>query len=390
MTCKAGRGIYYTFAPPQSGGMENIMDFYGFNRAEIDLGILADNYRRICEYAKGTPVISVVKANAYSHGAVRCSETLYRCGCRHFAVSSVNEAMEIRAAVRESEIIILGVVPAEGVPLLCANDITVALASDEEARVLAAAVPAGKKLRVHVKLDTGMNRIGFPATREGVDQIERALSCGKFLPDGLFTHFACADEPSSDMTSRQFERFTAAEKMLCERGLTFKMRHVCNSAGTILDPDMHLDAVRAGIILYGLDPSPEARATGLKPVMSLKTKITHIHEVEAGETVGYGAAFTAPQRMKIATLPIGYYDGFIRAYANGAGVPFGGRDCPIVGRICMDQCMIDVTGTEAAVGDTVELFGQTNTVERFACAAGTISYECLCLISQRVERVYKS
>ncbi len=365
------------------------MDFYGFNRAEIDLGVLADNYRRICEYANGVPVISVVKANAYSHGAVRCAETLYRCGCRHFAVSSVNEAMEIRAAVRSSDIIILGVVPPEGVPLLCANDVIVALASAEEAKWLADAVPQGKKLRVHVKLDTGMNRIGFPATEEGADLIAEALSCGKFEAEGLFTHFACADEPSSDMTRKQFERFLRAEEALRRRGLTFRMRHACNSAGTILDPDMHLDAVRAGIILYGLDPSPEARAAGLAPVMSLKTRITHVHEVEKGETVGYGAAFTAPRRMTVATLPIGYYDGFIRAYANGAGVPFGGRDCPIVGRICMDQCMIDVTGTDAKAGDTVELFGRTNTVERFAEAAGTISYECLCLISQRVERVYK-
>ena len=366
------------------------MDFYGFNSAEIDLGVLAANYRRICEYAGGAAVIGVVKANAYSHGAVRCSETLYRCGCRHFAVSSVNEAMEIRSAVRESDIIILGVVPAAGVPLLCENGVIVALASAEEAKQLAAAVPDGKKLRVHVKLDTGMNRIGFPATAEGVEQIEKALSCGKFEAEGLFTHFACADEPSSDLTRRQFDRFRATEDMLRERGITFKTRHVCNSAGTLLDPDMHLDAVRAGIILYGLDPSPEARATGLLPVMTLKTRITHIHKVSAGETIGYGATFTAPRDMTVATLPLGYYDRFIRAYANGAGVPLGGRDCPIVGRICMDQCMIDVTGTGAAVGDTVELFGRTNTVERFAEAAGTISYECLCLISQRVERVYKS
>lgn len=364
------------------------MDFYGFNHAEIDLGVLAANYRRICEYAAGVPVISVVKANAYSHGAVRCAETLYRCGCRHFAVSSVNEAMEIRAAVRESDIIILGIVPSAAVPLLCANGIIAALASAEEARQLGAAVPAGRKLRVHVKVDTGMNRIGFAANERGVDEIACALSCGKFEADGLFTHFACADEPTSDMTDAQFSRFKYVENALSERGITFKMRHVCNSAGTILRPEMHLDAVRAGIILYGLDPSAEARAAGLRAVMTLKTKITHIHTVEAGETVGYGAAFTAPKRMRVATLPIGYYDGFIRAYANGTGVRIGERDCPILGRICMDQCMIDVTDADANVGDTVELFGRTNSVERFAEAAGTISYECLCLISQRVERVY--
>jgi len=364
------------------------MDFYGFNHAEIDLGVLAANYRRICEYANGVPVIGVVKANAYSHGAVRCAETLYKCGCRHFAVSSVNEAMEILAAVRESDVIILGVVPAAAVPLLCQNRIITTLASSEEARELASAVPNGKKLRVHVKLDTGMNRIGFPATDAGVGEIEEALACGKFEAEGLFTHFACADEPSSPMTREQFDRFTRAEQALRDRGITFGMRHVCNSAGTILHPEMHLDAVRAGIILYGLDPSPEARASGLVPVMTLKTKITHIHTVRAGETVGYGAAFTAPRDMTVATLPIGYYDGFIRAYANGTGVRFAGRDCPILGRICMDQCMIDVTGADAHPGDTVELFGRNNPVERFADAADTISYECICLISQRVERVY--
>ena len=364
------------------------MDFYGFNRAYIDLGVLTRNYKRICEYAGDAKVISVVKANAYSHGSVRCAGALYRAGCRNFAVSSINEAMEIKSTVGDSDIIILGIVPEAGVPLLFENGIIVTLASEEEAMRLAGAVPAGKKLRVHVKIDTGMNRIGFSADDKGVGEIAEALACNRFAAEGIFTHFACADEPSSDMTRIQFGRFTDVTDKLEKRGITFAMRHACNSAATILDPGMHLDAVRAGIILYGLDPSEEARATGLEPVMTLKTRITHIHDVHAGETVGYGAAFTATGDMKIATLPIGYYDGFIRAYANGAGVPFGGRDCPIVGRICMDQCMIDVTGTGAKVGDTVELFGRSNTVERFSRAAGTISYESLCLISQRVERVY--
>ena len=364
------------------------MDFYGFNCAEIDLGVLKRNYARICEYADGAQVIAVVKADAYAHGAVRCAQALCQAGCRFFAVSCVNEAMEIRRHVGKSDILILGVVPEAAVPLLCENGLIVALASSEEASRLAAAVPAGRKLRVHVKLDTGMNRIGFPADGEGAREIERALSCGKFEPEGLFTHFACADEPDDRMTRRQFERFLAVEAELAARGITFKVRHVCNSAATMLDPDMHLDAVRAGIILYGLDPSPHARATGLEPVMTLKTRITHIHTVRAGETVGYGATFTAPRDMTVATLPIGYYDGFIRAYANGGGAPYKGRFCPIVGRICMDQCMIDVTGTDARVGDVIELFGKGNSVEKLSDAAGTISYESLCLISKRVERVY--
>jgi len=364
------------------------MDFYGFNRAVVDLGVLERNYKRICEYAGGAKVMCVVKADAYAHGAQRCSEVLYRAGCRLFGVSCVNEALEIRHCVGDSDILILGIVPEAGVPLLCENNVIAALASAEEARRLASAVPEGKKLRVHIKLDTGMNRIGFAANEKGIDEIEKALSCNKFKAEGLFTHFACADEPSSDMTAAQFERFKYCEAELKKRGIEFSLRHVCNSAATVMNPEMHLDAVRAGIILYGLDPSPAARASGLCPVMSLKTKITHIHEVEPGETVGYGATFTAERPITVATLPIGYYDGFIRAYANGTGVPFGGKDCPIVGRICMDQCMIDVTGTDARVGDTVELFGAGHSVERFADAAGTISYESLCLISKRVERVY--
>lgn len=364
------------------------MDFYGFNRAEIDLGVLENNYKRICEYAGDAKVMCIVKADAYAHGALRCAETLYRAGCRFFGVSCINEAVEIRNCVRESDILILGVVPETGVPLLCEKNIIVALASAEEARLLAAAVPNGMQLRVHVKLDTGMNRIGFAANEKGVDEIAEALSCGKFKAEGLFSHLACADEPASPMTKIQFERFMACERALAERGISFECRHICNSAATLLDPEMHLDAVRAGIILYGLDPSPEARASGLGAVMSLKTKITHIHELSPGDTVGYGATFTAQQPMTVATLPIGYYDGFIRAYANGGKVCFGGRDCPIVGRICMDQCMIDVTGTDAAVGDTVVLFGPEHSVEHLSDAAGTISYESLCLISQRVERVY--
>lgn len=364
------------------------MDFYGFNHAEIDLGVLKRNYARICEYAGGAQVIAVVKADAYAHGAVRCAQALYQAGCRFFAVSCINEAMEIRRVVRESDVLILGIVPEAGVPLLCENGLIVALASAEEARRLSGAVPPGKKLRVHVKVDTGMNRIGFPSDEDGAREIAEALACGKFEAEGLFTHFACADEPQSPMTREQFGRFCRLEKELAARGITFRVRHVCNSAATMVDPDMHLDAVRAGIILYGLDPSPLTRAAGLEAVMTLKTTITHVHTVRAGETVGYGATFTAPCDMTVATLPIGYYDGFIRAYANGGGAPYKDRFCPIVGRICMDQCMIDVTGTDAKVGDVIELFGRGSSVEKLSDAAGTIPYESLCLISKRVERIY--
>lgn len=358
--------------------------------AEIDLGALADNYKKIAEYAHPAEIIAVVKADAYGHGVERCAHALYNCGCRFFAVATANEALQMRRLFSDCEILILGNTPnVELANILSDNDIIITLGSLEYAKRLEQELSNGRKLRCHIKLDTGMNRIGFSTRDEDFSELASVFDVKGLEIEGLFSHFACADMPESPMTDKQLERYLKTEEKLKALGHSFKARHISNSAATIYRHDACLDYVRCGIILYGLDPSGEAPAKGLKPVMSLKTYITHIHTLRAGESVGYGATFTAENDMKIATIPIGYADGFIRAYANGGYMTVRGNRCPIVGRICMDQCMIDITGVDAVPGDEVEVFGEHTSVDVFAKAAGTINYECVCLLSRRVDRVYK-
>lgn len=356
--------------------------------AEVNRSVLKANYNRIKEYTNNAEMICVVKADAYGHGAIECTRVFYECGCRFFAVATVGEALQIREMYKDCEILILGICPFEAANILADNNIIAALGSLEHAKLLRENLDNGKKLRCHLKLDTGMNRIGFSSREEDFCKIEEAFSVKGLVIEGLFSHFACADMPDSSMTDEQYERFTDTEKRIKDKGFELKVRHISNSAATLYRPDTHLDYVRCGIILYGLAPSSETAGEGLVPAMTLKTYITHIHTIEKGETVGYGADFTADRPMQIATLPIGYADGFIRAYAKEGYMIVGGKKCPIVGRICMDQCMIDVTGAAAKPGDTVEVFGVNIPVDNFAKAAGTINYECVCLLSQRVKRIY--
>lgn len=361
-----------------------------FNRAEIDLGTLCKNYKRICEYAGNVPVICVVKADAYGHGAKECAKALYDCGCRFFAVANAREALEVRESVGECDILILGITTPDSVPYLCENGIIATLASYEQAKIIKEHIPSDKKLRVHIKLDTGMNRIGFSCDEKGFYDIKKSLALGCFDVHGLFSHLALADAPGygDAYTDMQFARYKKISDELDKCGIDIKVHHISNSAATFLRPDLRLDAVRCGIILYGIDPSDEARATELSPVMTLKSEIVHLHNVKNGDCIGYGATYTATESRRIATLPIGYDDGFIRAYSKVPGVIVNGQTAPIVGRICMDQCMIDVTDIKCDLGDSVELFGKNNSVELFAKAADTIAYESLCIIGKRVPRVY--
>lgn len=356
--------------------------------AEIDRAVLRSNYNIIKKHAGDAEIICVVKADGYGHGARECSHVFYECGCRFFAVATVGEALELRSLFSNCEILILGVCPFDAANILADNNIIAALGSIDHARALERNLSKGKKLRCHLKLDTGMNRIGFSSKPEDFGIIEEAFSIDSLQIEGMFSHFACADMLSSDMTKEQYQRFTDVEAKLCEKGIKLKVRHISNSAATLCHPNTHLDLVRCGIILYGLDPSAEAGSSELVPAMTLKSHITHIHKIRKGECVGYGADFTADRDMTIATLPIGYADGFIRAYAKGGYMIVGGKKCPIVGRICMDQCMIDVTGAVASPGDEVEIFGVNIPVDNLASAAGTINYECVCLLSQRVKRIY--
>jgi len=288
-----------------------------------------------------------------------------------------------------------------GVCILAKNDVIQTVFSPEYAMALnEEAARQGCKVRIHIKLDTGMNRLGFTAQDDESilhtsEDICEVCKLDNLLVEGMFTHFAKADEKvaEDDMTLRQYSRFDAVNSLLCKKGVKIPFLHVSNSAASVLYPSMCCDGVREGILLYGARASEAAYLPGLRPVMSLKTVISHIHTLKPGETVSYGGTYSSDSERTLATIPIGYADGFIRAF-GGASVSVATRagaiEAKIVGRICMDQCMIDITGTAAGVGDTVTLFGDTpERLFDLAERAGTIDYECLCLISGRVPRVYK-
>ena len=369
--------------------------------ARIHLDHLVHNYRSLLHASGAERFCCVVKADAYGHGAVPCCRALCGAGASFFAVSALQEAIQIGTATSETwphiSILILGFTPPADADLLVRYDIHQAVFSKEYAEELCARVsdartkgivPLRSRVKVHIKLDTGMNRIGFSPEETGI--IEAVCSRDELDPVGIFTHFAKSDEPESGMTDEQFSRFMLCLHRLEEHGISFQIRHVCNSAAITNYPGMHLDMVRGGIELYGMMPSPETLLPneGLIPCMSFETVVSHIHTVKKGETVGYGGSFRADRDLRVATLPVGYADGFIRAYAKGC-VYIGGRPARILGRICMDQCMADISDIPAAIGDRVTLFGvEHQTADDLAKLAGTISYEVLCLVGKRVPRIY--
>ncbi len=362
--------------------------------AEIDVSALRRNYRAVDSYTGKSDVMCVVKADAYGHGAAVCSRAFYDEGARWFAVSCIEEAEELCAALADrpdAKILILGYTPPENAPLLAARGIRQTVFSPEYAASLSAAAKAsGVTVKVHYKLDTGMNRIGFDAGGSAAKEILRAASMDGLESEGLFTHFACADDPDGSITEAQYGKYKATEEALSKGGLHL-LRHVCNSAATVSHPDLHLDMVRAGIILYGLDPwTPYDGALPLSPAMKFKSTISHIHTVRRGESVSYGWTYTVKADTRVATIPVGYADGFIRAFGDGGCVFIGGRPAPIIGRVCMDQCMADISLTDGvSVGDEVTIFGgEPEQINRLADVAKTINYELVCLIGKRVARIY--
>ena len=367
--------------------------------AEIDLEALRHNYRKTEEILKSrgssAKVMPIVKADAYGHGAVKCMEVFIDEGARLFGVSSVTEGIELRHALKaldiseHIDILVLGYSVEDDVDLIHKYDFIQTVFSLEYAEKLSSAcerkLPRGESIRVHVKADTGMNRLGF--RYDDASSIIKATELKNLVFEGLFTHYACADELESELTDVQSARFESLIETLAANGVDFATKHICNSAGIIREGEKLYDAVRAGIILYGVPPSYEFDKNMFKPVMTLKTRIAHIHEINPGETVSYGATFTADRKMKIATIPVGYADGFIRAY-SGVSVHVNEADCKVVGRICMDQCMIDVTGIDVKQGDEVVLLGGADDLEEYAKLADSIPYEVLCLVGKRVPRVY--
>lgn len=364
--------------------------------AEIDLDAGIHNFEAV-RHATSAKVCCVIKANAYGHGAIDLARLYERIGADFLAVSNIEEALQIRQNSVHLPILILGYTPAKCAALLAANNISQCVYSKDYGQALAkAAEEAGVRVRIHLKLDTGMGRIGFAFRGDGHDELEDALAvcaCDSLIREGIFTHFAVADEgiEGKAYTDRQFTCFLRAIDTLSAHGYTFTLRHCANSAAIFAYPEYHLDMVRAGVVLYGLAPSEAVSVPSLRPMMTLKTVVSHIKTIHEGESVSYGRRFTADHEQKVATVPIGYADGFFRANSCGAyALLISGRKAPILGRVCMDQIMLNADGIDCKPDDEVIVFGAEpgSTAADLAAAAGTIHYEIICAVGERVPRAY--
>jgi alanine racemase len=376
--------------------------------AEIDTVALQNNYKILCDRIPDVRHICVVKADSYGHTSAICVDVLLDAGCDFFAVSCIEEAIEVRsicrAKNRHADILILGYTDPRYAKELCEHDIIQSVISKEHGLLLSReAETAGCRIRVHIALDTGMNRVGICARNDiecqsAAKDIKELIRKSGISVEGMFTHFSKADEEDSAVfaedshTKAQAGRFTSVRSLLGDDGSGL-FCHVCNSAAAVRFSEFAFYGVRLGILLYGVRPSHHVFAE-TSPVMALRTVISHIHPISAGDGVSYGGSYVAEDDRVIAPLPIGYADGFMRAY-GGAEVTVhtdaGDFKAPVIGRICMDQCMIDITNVPARVGDKITVLGcDSEDLSRLATLANTIEYEVLCLISGRVPRITKN
>ncbi|MEG1743352.1 MAG: alanine racemase [Clostridia bacterium] len=359
-------------------------------KAVINLSNIKHNFTEIKKSAAGSRVISVVKADAYGHGAIEISHAIESSGGDFFAVACVDEAIILREGGIKSDIIILGVTPPAQAELLAKNNLIQSVVGEEYAEKLAL---SAMNLRIHIKIDTGMSRLGiychdFSDIENTITEILKIQSHKNLNCEGVFTHFACSDDTKSKMTNLQFEIFDALCQKCKARGINLGLRHCCNSAAIINHPEMKLDAVRAGLILYGLSPFSDISLTQFLPCMELQTHIAQISHIKKGDTVSYGASFTASRDMKIATLSIGYADGLSRALSEKVNVLIAGKKAMLIGKICMDLCIADVSDIDCAVGDIATVFGNAQSVDTIAKILGTINYEIICSVKNRVPREY--
>ena len=364
--------------------------------AEIDLDALAHNYTALrAHVGPNVKFLGVVKADGYGHGAVQVSRVLETLGADYLAVSSIDEAMELRHNGIAMPILILGHTPREQVKNLIDLHITQAVSCAAKAEEYSAeAVRCGGTLKVHIKVDTGMSRLGYLCAGDmfdtGVEGICQACTAPGLEAEGIFTHFAAADEddePSEAYTREQFGVFTRVIDALAAKGRTFAIRHCANSGALARYPEMYLDMVRPGIALYGV--GADAPRLGLRPVMSLKSCISTIKVFDPDTDISYGRTFHTTGKTRVGVLPIGYADGFFRGLSNRAAVMTDYGPAPIRGRICMDMTMVDLSDLpDVHVGDAVELFGQRQRVDDLAAVLGTIPYELTCAVSKRVPRLY--
>ena len=374
------------------------MKTYSRVYARIDLDAIAYNMNQMKQnLAPNTEIIAVIKADGYGHGAVPIAEMLenveYVWG---FAVATLDEAIVLRTEGIKKPILVLGCVFPDQYLEMLKYDIRMNVYTEDMAESISQmAANEGLTAYMHIKLDTGMGRLGFDMSDDSVEAITRIRQLKNVKMEGIFTHFAKADESDKAFTKEQMQRFCGMTKRLEDNGVHFFYEHCANSAAIIDVKEAAFDLVRAGISIYGLYPSEEVSKTKvrLRPAMALKSHIAFVKDIDAGTSVSYGGTFVSEQKMRIATIPVGYADGYPRSLSNSGYVLIRGKKAPILGRVCMDQFMVDVTHIEgASFGDKVTLIGQdgneTITVEDLSNISGRFNYEFICDLGKRIPRVY--
>lgn len=367
-------------------------------KAIVSLDAIEHNFAEMRKNLKeDTKIIAVIKADGYGHGAAAIANLLHdREYIWGFATATAEEALQLRKVGVTKPIIILGIVFEEYFEEMIENEIHLTVCEYEMAEGLSKeAVRQKKNVHIHLALDTGMTRIGFSDVPESVEEIKKISLLPGVRIEGMFTHFARADEYDRSPAIEQLNRYLVFYEMLKEAGISIPVRHCSNSAGIMRVPEAHLDVVRAGITIYGIYPSNEVERDELKflPAMELKSHISYVKDVKQGASISYGGTFVAEKAMKVATIPVGYADGYPRQLSNRGWVLIHGKRAKILGRVCMDQFMVDVTEIEnVKTGDEVTLIGRDGdefiSIEEFGDLSGRFSYEFACEISKRVPRVY--
>lgn len=365
---------------------------------EINLENLAHNIKQVKQLIKkDTLLTAVVKANGYGHDSIEVSKVFLENGADRLAVATLSEAIELRnGGINNTPILILGYTPNSQFEELFKYNIIPTLYSYEQSESLSKiALNKNQKIKIHIKIDTGMRRLGFESNDNSIKEILKISELPNIEVEGIFTHFAKADEKNKDFTRLQFKKFTYITNNLENKGLKIPIKHVSNSAAIIDLPEYNLDMVRAGIMLYGLYPSDsvDKKRVSLKAAMSLKTKLSHIKTIEKNEGISYGHIYTTDKKTKIGTIPIGYADGFSRILSNNVKLTIREKKVNLVGRICMDQSMIDLSDViHPNIGDIVTIFSDgkknTNSIDDIANKLGTINYEVVCMVAKRVPRVF--
>lgn len=361
--------------------------------AEIDLSAIEYNFRQIKRMVGSKiDILAVIKADAYGHGAIRIAEKLKTCGVRYFGVATVDEAIELRKSKIVTPILLLSTVTSDELPTLIKYKITPTISDMRTAVYFNNKLKkSGKKIPVHLKIDTGMGRIGI-WHKQAMSFIKRLSKLDNLILEGIYTHFPSAEDDVK-FTNAQIASFKKLIEYLEKNNIFIPLKHMANSIAVMRHRRSYLNLVRPGLMVYGLySDLKQKKFLRLKPAMSFKTRITYLKEVGAGRSISYGRTFITKAKARIATLPVGYADGYNRLLSNKAGVLVKGRRCPVVGRVCMDHTMIDVTKINAELGDEVVLMGRQKksqiSAEEIAQLCSTISYEVVCWVSKRVPRIY--